>query len=158
MKNIFKLIFSILVCQLAGFIGSMFTSSSIDVWYKAIQKPSFNPSNWIFAPVWTLLFLMMGISLYFVLIKRKSNSTKNGLILFSIQLGLNVVWSVIFFGFRNIIFAFIEIIFLWIFIALTIYKFWFIDKRSSYLLFPYLFWVTFASILNFYIWRLNLIV
>jgi len=156
MKNIFKLIFSILICQLAGFIGSIFTSSSIDDWYKTIQKPSFNPPNWIFAPIWTMLFLMMGISLYFVLIKKRSISIKKGLIIFSIQLGLNIIWSIIFFSLRNPFFAFIGIIFLWIFIVVTIYKFWFIDKRSSYLLLPYLFWVTFASILNFYIWRLNL--
>jgi len=155
-RNFVKFISAIVVCQVAGLIGSIFTTSSVNDWYTTIQKPSFNPPNWIFAPVWTTLFLMMGISLYLILIKRLDRKVKLGLLLFGIQLFLNILWSFFFFGLKNPLFGFIEIIILWISIAITMYQFWKIDKRSSYLLLPYLLWVTFAAVLNFYIWKLNL--
>jgi len=155
-RNFVKLVSAILVCQVAGLIGSVFTTSSVNDWYTTIQKPVFNPPNWVFAPVWSILFLMMGISLYLILIKRLDRKVKLGLILFGIQLFLNILWSFFFFGLKNPLFGFIDIIILWLFILLTMYQFWKIDKRSSYLLLPYLLWVTFAAVLNFYIWKLNL--
>jgi len=155
-QNIKKLISSIFICQLAGIIGLVFTSSSVNDWYTAIQKPYFNPPSWVFAPVWTLLFLMMGVSLYLVLIKRWDRNIKTGVILFGFQLGLNIIWSFLFFGLKNPFFAFIEIIILWAAILLTIFKFWKIDRKASYLLIPYFLWVTFAAILNFNIYILNL--
>jgi benzodiazapine receptor len=156
-ENIIKLIFSISICQLAGVMGSIFTSPSIPVWYANLQKPFFGPPNWIFAPVWILLFTLMGISLYLILIENfEDNVVKIGIVIFSFQLILNVSWSFLFFSLQNILFALIEIIILWFAILLTIYQFWKINKKSSYLLIPYLLWVTFAAILNFAIWRLNI--
>ena len=156
-ENIIKLIFSISICQFAGVMGSTFTSPSIPVWYATLQKPYFSPPNWIFAPVWIVLFVLMGISLYLILIEDlNDNTVKIGLAMFSFQLVLNIGWSFLFFSLQNILYALFEIIILWFAIVLTIYQFWKINKKSSYLLMPYLLWVTFAAILNFTIWRLNL--
>ena len=149
-ENIIKLVFSISICQLAGVMGSIFTSPSIPVWYATLQKPYFSPPNWIFAPVWILLFTLMGISLYLILIENlNDNTVKIGIAIFSFQLLLNISWSFLFFNLHNILNALFEIIFLWIAIFLTIYQFWKINKKSSYLLVPYLLWVTFTTILNF---------
>lgn len=154
MKNYLKLIIAIIICQLAGFIGSIFTTSSINNWYQTLLRPSFAPPNYLFAPVWTFLFLLMGISLYLILNKKKMY--KFALSLFSIQLLLNILWSFFFFGLKNPLFAFIEIIILWIFILLTIIYFYKIDKLASYLLIPYLAWVSFAAILNYSFYILNI--
>ena len=109
--NIPKLIISIAVCQLAGFIGSFFTSPSIPIWYDSLNKPVFNPPSWVFAPVWTILFVLMGVSLYLVWDKGlKEKKVKIALGFFSAQLLLNVLWSVIFFGLQQPFYAFIEII------------------------------------------------
>lgn len=155
--NIFKLIFSILICQAAGIIGSLFTTSSISSWYSTINKPGFNPPNWIFGPVWISLYIMMGISLYLVWQKSGLHgvSVKKAIILFGIQLALNSLWSIIFFGLHSPMAAFFEIVVLWVFILLTILEFWKISLFAGRLLVPYLLWVTFASILNLSIWRLN---
>jgi benzodiazapine receptor len=149
-----ELAFSVIVCQLAGIVGSIFTTPAIGGWYATLEKPWFNPPNWVFAPVWTALFLMMGLSLYLILI-RKDRKTEIGLLLFSAQLLLNILWSVLFFGLKDPLFAFLEILALWFFILLTAASFWRIDRRATYLLIPYLCWVSFATILNFYIWKLN---
>lgn len=155
-ENFVKLVFSILVCQLAGLLGSVFTFSSIPTWYAAIKKPWFNPPNWIFGPVWTLLFLMMGLSLYLVLTKSfREKKVKQNLLFFGIQLTLNTLWSFLFFFLKNPLLGLIEILVLWVSILFTIIQFWKIDKRAAYLLLPYLFWVSFATLLNFYIWMLN---
>lgn len=152
MKNIYKLIISVLICLLAGFIGSFFTS--VSGWYFELNKPWFNPPNWVFAPVWTLLYVLMGISLYLVWIKGIKNA-KIGLSLFGIQLFLNALWSIIFFGLQAVLFAFIEIIVLWVFILLTIIWFYRISKSAAYLLTPYIVWVSFAAALNYWILLLN---
>jgi len=177
--NIFKLITSILICQLAGVIGSFFTAPAIGTWYARLERPSFNPPNWLFAPVWIILFLLMGISLYLVWQKNwKSEvsvseqekkswnpfSTKlwrgpwreeNAIAIFAIQLVLNILWSVIFFGLKSPGIAFIEILMLWFAILYTIVNFYRISKPAAYLLIPYILWVSFASILNFFVWWLN---
>ncbi len=152
--NWIKLILAIIICNLAGFIGSLFTVNSISTWYATLNKPDFSPPNWLFGPAWGILYILMGISLYLVWMKGV-NKVKNSLIIFGIQLLLNALWSIIFFGMRNITFAFIEIILIWIFILLTIIEFYKIDKRASYLLIPYILWVSFATVLNFYILILN---
>jgi len=156
--NEFLLLFaSIIICQLAGVFGSLFTTPSIPLWYASINKPSFNPPNWIFAPVWTTLFLLMGIALF--LIWRKGFKEKDIKIAFSVfifQLVLNVLWSFLFFGLQSPFAAFIEIIFLWIAILITIILFLRISWVASILLIPYMLWVSFASVLNFAIWRLNI--
>jgi tryptophan-rich sensory protein len=150
-----KLVISIIICQLAGVLGSVFTMPAIPGWYANLNKPSFSPPNWLFGPVWILLYTLMGISLYLVWSRKGSAGAKTALILFAIQLGLNTLWSLIFFGLRLPSAAFLEILVLWLFILLTILKFFPISKVAAYLLILYLLWVSFASLLNFYIFRLN---
>jgi tryptophan-rich sensory protein len=154
--NYFKLVLSIIVCQLAGFIGSFFTVSSVSSWYLTLNKPFFNPPSWLFGPVWISLYLLMGISLYIIWNKGiTNNQSKIAILIFGIQLILNSLWSIIFFGLKTPLFAFIEIIILWIFIILTIKYFYRISKTASYLLIPYILWVSFAALLNFFIYYLN---
>lgn len=154
--KIFTPFIFILVSLSAGFIGSFFTSASIPIWYANINKPSFNPPNWIFGPVWTILFIMMGLASYFIWLRWGSgNLAKIALILFFVHLIFNILWSVLFFGLQEPFWAFLEIVFLWIMILALIILFYQIDKKAAYLLVPYLLWVSFASVLNFAIWRLN---
>jgi len=156
-KNIYRLAASIIVCQLAGFIGSVFTFSSIPTWYAALEKPFFNPPNWVFSPVWITLFVLMGVSLYLVWSKGvKAEGVKTALTLFGVQLALNALWSIIFFGLKSPLYAFIEIVILWAVILVTILKFYRISKTASYLLIPYIAWVSFAAVLNFSIFLMNL--
>ena len=140
----------ILLCQAAGTIGSIFTFSAIPNWYAYLNKPFFNPPNWIFGPVWTTLYTLMGISVYLVWKKRKGIP-----FWFWVQLVLNALWSILFFGLQNPILAFVGVIFLWLSIFLTITSFYRIHKTAAYLLVPYLLWVTFASLLNASIALLN---
>ncbi|MDD5362053.1 MAG: tryptophan-rich sensory protein [Ignavibacteria bacterium] len=153
MKNFFKLLLSVIICELAGIIGSIFTVSSIPTWFAGLNKPSFNPPNYLFGPVWTILYLLMGISLF--LIWKKGGDNRAALILFFTQLLLNTLWSIIFFGLKMPLPAFIEVVVMWVFILLTIISFYSISKPAAYLLIPYLLWVSFASVLNFKIWMLN---
>jgi translocator protein len=153
MNNFFKLLLSVIICELAGIIGSIFTVSSIPTWFAGLNKPSFSPPNYLFGPVWTILYLMMGISLF--LIWKKGGNNRTALIIFFIQLLLNTFWSIIFFGLKMPFAAFVEIIIMWVFILLTIISFYGISKPAAYLLIPYLLWVSFASVLNFKIWMLN---
>ncbi len=155
MKNITKLIISIVICEAIGLIGSVFTTPSIGSWYTDLQKPGFTPPNWIFAPVWTTLFLLMGISLYFLIERGIGKGVRTGLVIFGAQLALNLIWSILFFGLHTILFALVEIVVLWIAILATIIWFWRIRKISAYLLIPYIVWVTVAAFLNYYIWVLN---
>lgn len=151
-----KLVISILICNAAGIIGSFFTSPTIPGWYASLVKPGFNPPGWIFGPVWILLYIMMGISLYLIWregLEKKQN--RIAAIMFGIQLILNSAWSIIFFGLHAPLVAFIEIIILWIAIAATIILFYRISKKASYLLLPYILWVSFAAVLNFAIFYLN---
>lgn len=152
-----KLLFvSILASQLAGFIGAFATTPAIPGWYANLVKPFFNPPSWIFGPVWTLLYTLMGISLYLIWVKGyQKKKIKEGVWLFFAHLAFNTLWSLVFFGLKNVGLAFIVIVILWAMIAYLIKTFWKIDKRASYLLIPYLAWVSFASVLNFYIWILN---
>jgi len=150
--NLKKLIISIFLPFIISGIGSIFTSNSISIWYAELIKPSFNPPNWIFGPVWTILYLMIGISFYLIWIKKFDKITY---IIYGIQLLLNGLWTIIFFGFKSPFYALIEIILLWISILLTIIYFYKINKISAYLLIPYILWVSFASILNFSLFILN---
>ncbi len=151
-----KLIISVLICQGVGVIGALFTSPAISTWYSMIQKPSFNPPNWIFAPVWTLLFLLMGISLYLVWNKGLNyKRVKVAIFIFFFQLILNTLWSILFFALQSPLLALIEIIILWLAILMTIIIFYRISKVAAYLLLPYILWVSFASVLNFSILIIN---
>ena len=151
-----NLLIAVSICLFAGFVGSIFTTPAISTWYITLNKPVLNPPNWIFAPVWTILFILMGVSLCLVLQKdMKKIETKMALCFFAVQLILNILWSILFFGFHSPLAGLIEIGFLWIAILFTIISFWRVSKVSAILLLPYLFWVSFASILNFLIWELN---
>lgn len=154
MINISKLFLSVIVCLAAGFLGSFFTVSTIPTWYAALNKPFFSPPNWLFGPVWTTLYILMGISLYLVWISKNKQKQK-AINLFLIQLGLNFLWSFIFFGMRSPALALAEIIALWIAIFLTIRAFYPISKLAANLLIPYILWVSFASLLNLMIVILN---
>lgn len=156
-SKISKLILSVVACLSAGWIGSFFTAPSIIGWYSLINKPFFNPPNWVFAPVWTTLFILMGISLFLVWDKGlKKKKVKLGVSVFGLQLFFNVLWSIIFFGLHQILWAFAEIIILWSLILVTMIKFYKIEKKAAYLLVPYILWVSFATVLNFSIWLVNL--
>ena len=155
-KNIYKLIISIAVCQLAGIMGSLFTVSSVSTWYQTLVRPALNPPSWVFGPVWIALYFLMGIALYLVWQKGlKRKEVKVAMAVFGVQLVLNSVWSIVFFGMQNPGLAFVDIILLWISILLSIILFYKISKPASYLLIPYILWVSFASYLNYAIWIIN---
>jgi len=154
--NFFKLLVSILLCQFVGAIDSVFTATSLENWYPLLQKPTFSPPSWLFFPVWVTLFTLMGISFYLVWEKGlQKEGVKVAMLIFCVQLILNALWSFIFFGLQSPYYAFIEIILLWLAIFLTIVKFMKISKTASYLLLPYILWVSFAMLLNYYLWILN---
>lgn len=160
-QNILKLMGAIGVSELAGVIGSVFTTPSIDGWYAGIVKPDLNPPAWVFGPVWTTLYLLMGIAAFLVWSSYtsapadKKKGIKLTLMLFGFQLVLNTLWSIIFFGLHSPGGALIEIIFLWLAILATIISFAKVSKLAAWLLTPYILWVSFALYLNFYIYILN---
>lgn len=158
MPKLLKFLITIGGSLLAGVIGSAFTFSSIPTWYASLNKPFFNPPNWLFGPVWTTLYILMGIAAYLIwekLDKKNIGKVKNALTIFAVQLVLNSLWSIVFFGFKSPWYAFVVILLLWYAIFLTITKFSKIDKRAGWLLIPYLAWVSFASVLNFAIAWIN---
>ncbi len=153
--DILKLAASIILCQLAGLLGSFFTTPAIPTWYQTLNKPIFTPPNWIFAPAWISLFILMGISLFMVWQRQDHPQSKAPFIFFFVQLILNIFWSAAFFGLRSLILGLMDIILLWIAILLMILNFLKISKAAGLLLLPYLFWVSFAALLNFSLWVLN---
>jgi tryptophan-rich sensory protein len=149
-------VLSLAVVILVYFLGTVFTTPAIPTQYAALNKPFFNPPNWIFGPVWAILFISMAISAYLILRKGMRNRRVIlAMSLFSLQLLLNLGWSFIFFGRHNLPLAFTEIILLWLFILLTLIYFYRLSKAAGWLLVPYLLWVSFAAVLNFAFWRLN---
>jgi translocator protein len=157
MKTYLRILLCVVICLAVGYLSSITTQSSIKTWYPTIEKPIFNPPNWVFAPVWTLLFILMGIAAGRVWNQLETNKelVKKGLLFFAVQLALNALWSYLFFGLQNIFLALIEIILLWLVIFETYLIFKQIDKKASYLLIPYLGWVGFATILTASIFWLN---
>ncbi|MGA3291958.1 MAG: TspO/MBR family protein [Candidatus Microgenomates bacterium] len=156
MNRFLKYVISIGISLFVGGLGSIFTISSIPVWYATLNKPSFSPPNWLFGPVWTILYILMGISVALVWEKGlKTKKVRDAIYLFIIQLIFNAIWTPIFFGARNIFLGLIVIILMWIFILKIILAFGKINKTASYLLYPYITWVSFATILNFSVWILN---
>lgn len=154
--KVLKLAVSILVCQCAGIIGSLFTRPAIPTWYATLEKPPFTPPNGVFSPVWIMLFALMGIALFLVWrIGLKEKEVRIALGLFGAQLIFNIVWSLLFFGLRSPLAGLIDIAVLWIAIVLTIFYFIKISRASGLLLLPYLAWVSFALVLNVSIWRMN---
>jgi len=155
-RSVLKLVISLVVCQCAGIIGSILTAPAIPTWYATLEKPPFTPPNWLFAPVWTTLYILMGISLFLVWRKDgKGSKYKSAFIMFFVQLILNSLWSILFFGLKIPILAFIEILILWIAILVTIFLFFQKSKLASFLLIPYILWVSFATFLNGTIMILN---
>jgi len=150
-----KLIICISICQMAGIIGSFFTSQAIPNWYVTLTKPWFTPPNWLFGPVWITLFTLMGISLYWIL-QKDSKIVKMPLIVFASQLVLNTLWNFLFFGLRNPLYGLIGILSLWMLIAVTIIEFYRVSKKAGLILLPYIVWVSIATLLNYYVWILNL--
>jgi len=191
LNKIIKLAISIIICELAGVVGSTFTTPAIGNWFKDLNKPSFNPPNWVFGPVWSILFLLIGISLYIVWDKKwkveneiidlikieKIKKIKNSILrdiysvhrklwsgswqklnivsIFFIQLGLNVRWSMVFFGEHSVGSAFFVLLMLWFAILFTIVNFYRVSKLAAYLLLPYILWVTYAGVLSYFFWILN---
>lgn len=157
MQKYLRIVYCVTICLVIGFLSGKVTQSSITTWYPTLTKPIFNPPNWIFAPVWTLLYIFMGIAAGLVWneINSKEKEVKNALKFFIIQLGLNALWSYLFFGLNNILLAGIEVILLLLMIYETYLKFKPINKNSGYLLIPYMAWVSFASVLTWSIWWLN---
>jgi tryptophan-rich sensory protein len=153
--DFFKLVASVILCQLAGFLGSLFTTPAIPTWYATLKKPFFTPPNWIFSPVWISLFILMGISLFFVWRRTDHPHFKFAFIFFFVQLILNILWSIVFFGLRSPLLGLVDIVLLWIAILLTIFHFLKVSKFSGVLLLPYFVWVSFAALLNFSLWILN---
>lgn len=151
-----KAFFCIFLCLSAGGIGSAFTAPAIPEWYATLAKPSFSPPNWIFAPVWTLLYILMGLAAAIVWQKGIGNSeVRSALVAFLIQLILNMLWSFLFFGLRSPLYGLVDILFLWGAILVTIGQFFRVSIPAAAMLIPYLLWVTFASGLNVGIFLLN---
>jgi tryptophan-rich sensory protein len=154
-NDILKLVASVMLCQVAGFLGSLFTTPAIPTWYQTLNKPFFTPPNWIFGPVWISLFVLMGISLFLVWRKSDHPQFKPALLFFSVQFILNILWSAAFFGLKSPLLGLMDIILLWVAILLTILNFFKVSKIAGMLLIPYLLWVSFATLLNFFLWVLN---
>lgn len=178
-NKLVKLLTSIIVCEFAGFLGTIFTRPEIGIWYESLKKPFFNPPKWLFGPVWTILYILMGISLYLVWSKNWMPKNKvvlkgskpwnplskkflsgswqkaNIILIFSVQLALNVLWTMLFFGMHATGLAFFELLMLWFAIIFTIINFYRVSKTSAILLLPYILWVSFAMLLNYFVWILN---
>lgn len=157
MNKVTRIAIVVVICLVVGYVSGMVTRASITTWYPTLIKPSFNPPNWIFAPVWTSLYIMMGIAagLVWNQITTHKEAVTKALQFFTIQLVLNALWSYLFFGLHNLILATIEVVLLWLMIFETYSQFAKINKMASYLMLPYLAWVSFASVLTASIWWLN---
>jgi len=156
LNNFFKLVIAVVVSELAGVIGSVFTVSTIPNWYAGLVKPALNPPSWIFGPVWITLYFLIGVAAFLVWKAGwERKEVRKALGAFGIQLFLNAIWPIVFFGLRNPFLAFVEIIVLWLAILWTIFVFYKISRPAVYLLLPYILWVSFAAYLNYSIWMLN---
>jgi tryptophan-rich sensory protein len=157
MNKYVKILLFVVTFIAVGYLSGMATQSSVTTWFPTLIKPSFNPPSWVFAPVWSLLYTIMGVAagLVWNRIDHEQEAVKKALLFFVIQLALNALWSILFFGIRNPFLAFIEIILLWLMIYETYVQFGKIDKIAGYLFIPYILWVSFAAVLNGSIWWLN---
>lgn len=155
-KSSLTLVGWVVLCEAAGGLGSLFTMPSVRSWYPSIVKPALNPPAWVFGPVWTTLFALMGIAAFLIWRQgTEKRAVRNALFVFGIQLALNVFWSLLFFGLHSPLASLVEIILLWVAILWTTIAFHRLSKPAAYLLVPYLLWVSFASYLNAAIWWLN---
>lgn len=155
-SRIFRLFISLLIPLCLGYIAGLFTAEAVPDWFASLNKPSFSPPNWIFGPVWTVLYIILGIS-FFLIWKQPANKKRDiAIVVFLTQLLLNFGWSFIFFYFNMIGLALVEIVLLWISIVLMLVLFYRIKPLAAYINIPYLLWVTFATILNAFYYILNL--
>ena len=154
-NNSIKLVTAVILTVGLGAVGGLVTAPEIPLWYAGLNKPSFNPPNWLFGPVWTTLYLLMGVSCYLVWKQPVSVERNKALYLFILQFVLNFCWSFIFFGMHETGWALTEMILLWLTILATIFSFAKFSKTAAWLLVPYIAWVSFAMLLNGAIWRLN---
>lgn len=152
--KIVKLLFFIILVEIVGSAGALVTTPAIPTWYVGLNKPFFSPPNWLFGPVWTLLFVTIGVSLYLIW-KSNEKARSQSLRLFWLQLAANVIWSFLFFGLKNPLLGLIDILFLWGLIVFLIKLNLRISRLASYILIPYLLWVSFATLLNLSIVILN---
>lgn len=151
-----KLVGSIVACEVAGLIGSLVTAPAISTWYTTLEKPAFTPPNWVFAPVWISLYALMGVAVFLIWRKGLSeNGVRAAFIIFWVQLVVNILWSVVFFGSRSVLGGVIVIISLWVLVLITMIKFFRLSKVAGGLLVPYLAWLSIASALNVWILILN---
>jgi benzodiazapine receptor len=156
MTKIVKLICSVAVCILIGFVGSFVTRDSVSTWYAELSRPSFTPPDWTFGVVWPILYVMMGISAFLIWNEGfDKTEVKVALGIFGLQLILNGLWTPIFFGLHLIGLALIEILMMWAAILLTNIYFWKVSKPAALLLLPYILWVSFAIVLNASLFVLN---
>lgn len=156
-KNLVRLIVSLLIPQLVGLAGAFFTSLSLSPWYESLNKPFFAPPNCVFGPVWTVLYLLMGIALYLVWSKGLENeNVKEAVSYWVIQLAFNLLWTIGFFGFQSPLLGLIVIVLLWGAVYWTIRKFYPISELAAWLMVPYLIWVSYALLLNLFIVFMNL--
>lgn len=155
-KKILYIIISVAVCLLIGFLTGIVVQSSVNDWYVSLNKPFFNPPNWVFAPVWTILYILMGVSAGLVWARGFYHIwVKTALYHFAFQLVFNALWSIVFFGFKNPFWALLVILALLVLILLTFKWFNIVHKKASYLLIPYFIWVCYATLLNYKIWEMN---
>lgn len=156
LNEIPRLIVSILIPLVIGFIGSIATISEIPTWYSTLSKPSWSPPNWLFGPVWTTLYILMGIALFLVWREGLDrNDVRFALLIFALQLVLNLLWSIVFFSYHALFGSFILIMLLWIAILANIFAFYIISRPAGLLLVPYILWVSIASYLNYSVYLLN---
>jgi len=155
MKQAVVLVLFIVVCLGVGFLGSKYTSQSIPDWYSQIKKPAWTPPNWLFAPVWTFLYISMAVAAWLVWRNLGVTGSYASMILFVLQLALNALWSYLFFGLRMPGLAFLDIVALFVAIVLTAMLFWRYVALAGVLMLPYIVWVGYASTLNWAIWRMN---
>ncbi|MBC7552671.1 MAG: tryptophan-rich sensory protein [Taibaiella sp.] len=155
MKKLLTFIGCIVLTLAVGGLSGIATVGGVKGWYTTLLKPAFNPPNYLFGPVWTLLYLLMGVSLYIILQEQATPAKKRALVIFGVQLSLNAFWSIIFFNFHEVGWALIEIISIWMSVLLMIITFYKINKTAGLLQLPYLAWVSFATILNAAIFYLN---
>jgi translocator protein len=151
-----KLIISIILCLGGGLLSGFFSQSGLGTWYASINKPSWNPPSSLFGPVWTTLYILMGIALWTIWKSETPENQKNkALLIFGIQLFLNFIWSILFFKLESPSWALVDIILMVVTIITTIFVFADISKKAAWLLVPYICWVSFATILNYTIWSIN---
>ncbi len=150
-----RLLVSVVVIQLIGIVGSIFSMGSIESWYQTLNKPWFIPPDWIFGPVWTALYLALGVGWYLIWIERKKKKILNVKVLFWVQICLNALWSPVFFLLRSITLGLLVIVSLWVVLVFLLKELWEAERRVFWLLIPYFGWVSFAMVLNLMIWKLN---